>query len=439
MDNFPRVVAAFLLSCVSAFASAQVATNCFQYRAFGINGQNGAWTTSQSKAASDVQELCTAGESSYPGCGLTSYGASYSHTYQCSIGSETVTPGIYDVRCTIVSTLKSDPTIVRNETITASVITRRNDPGGCPVCSPAGTRASAAAPPGGKLDGMAVGSTGCMTDNCAWTVTDERRTIIGGVGSTPFGSIRTVVSTGQTCSAAPQAQAVPTLPKAPGDTCAVASNGDVSCDAPEVGCGIYNGERVCVTAAAPGTCRTTASGGSICVTDASHPAATPPAPDNGTPGQIADTSTSITVGGSTMNYYSSSTVSGSSASGATSSGATDGVTRGTGSGTGTGSGSGTGTGAGTTGDVNDGMSGAGLSSGDKVPDHSINVGALEPQNGVLVGQCPQGLNLTVWDRSVSLDIFGPACSTLEKVRPVVLLVAWLSAAFILGGAFAVKV
>jgi hypothetical protein len=80
-------------------------------------------------------------------------------------------------------------------------------------------------------------------------------------------------------------------------------------------CGVYNGDRVCVTTVPPGACVGFASGGAACrgTNNGADAPATPPAPDNGTPGTAAaaDAQVSTPTGG-TAHYYGPGTVAGSS-------------------------------------------------------------------------------------------------------------------------------
>lgn len=68
-------------------------------------------------------------------------------------------------------------------------------------------------------------------------------------------------------------------------------------------CGTYNGDRVCVNVVPAGSCQTYSSGGMACVS-----APTPPAPDNGTEGQSAVPSMTVTENNVTVNYFNNTTV-----------------------------------------------------------------------------------------------------------------------------------
>lgn len=420
------------------------------------------WEYAQGLVALDVQQACTAGDAAVsPGCGLTSHASGYSHTYSCGLGAASPTAGVNYIQCTVVSTLKSNPSVTFTEDLQVGAPSRRDDPKGCPVCPAAGTPMRFSAP-----SAYAPGENVCANDRCAYTGTGTGIQIFGAVGGTTGASrVEAVTSQGQACSAvdAPAVLA-PTPAVTPGNTCVTTSTGTV-CDTANSSCGQVNGETVCITAAAPGECRSLPSGGSICVTDGAHPASTPPAPDNGTAGAIATPVASVVTPTVTANVYNSTTVAASTggASTAGSAGSTTGTTP-TGTGTGTGTGSGTASGGDTcgvapscTGDAvqcmvvkqqwlsrcNHGtdsertaaMAAAGVTPSDKIPDTEISVSEITPLPGSLSGSCPPPLSLSVMGQSVSLDVSGPTCSALENLRPIVLLIAWLSAAFILGGAF----
>jgi hypothetical protein len=113
-------------------------------------------------------------------------------------------------------------------------------------------------------------------------------------------------------------------------------------------CGTINGDEVCPAAIPPGTCVSFQSGGVACTATAPDGSGvSPPAPNNGTPGQAATptgsvaTKDPVTGASTTTNYYSSSVVGGGT-SGVPNTPGGKNVGNG---GTGSGSGSGTGTGS----------------------------------------------------------------------------------------------
>lgn len=91
----------------------------------------------------------------------------------------------------------------------------------------------------------------------------------------------------------------------------VTMNGVTACHTEEdTNCGTVNGVPVCVDALPPGDCFSMGSEGYVCASTAG----TPPAPDNGTPGQPAEADLILTdlQSGSVFNYYNSTTSSNSS-------------------------------------------------------------------------------------------------------------------------------
>lgn len=135
--------------------------------------------------------------------------------------------------------------------------------------------------------------------------------------------IETYVNTGQSCSNAggPPAGTQQSDPAENQVYCMTGSGGTVcGVVTPDSSCGNFNGELVCVSDVPENGCRPMGSGGDyICDSGASSP----PAPDNGTPGQVATPDAAIDFGDTTYNYYTESTVTNSS-SGASGTGGTGG-------------------------------------------------------------------------------------------------------------------
>lgn len=453
VDSPSRLASLLLLFCASLVAApSRAQTACYVYRS-AVDGIQTPWQNAQGLVALDVANTCTANDAQFPGCGITSRSTSYTHTYNCFLGTVNATTGLGVVACTVVSTTAAGQVFTENLSSAAPIV-RQADPKGCPVCPASGVAMRFSA-----SNAYAPGENVCANDRCAYSGTGNGIDIHAGTAS----RIESVTSQGKPCSAVdvPTVSA-PTPPVTPGNTCVTTAAGTV-CDTANSSCGQVNGETVCITAAAPGECRSLPSGGSICVTDSAHPPATPPAPDTGVAGVIATPVASIVNNTVTANVYNSTTVAGSSGGTATagSSGATTGTTPGTGTastpGTGTASGGDTcGVAPSCTGDAiqcmvvkqqwlsrcNHGteaertsaMAAAGVTPSDVLPETEVQVSQITPLSGSLVSSCPPPLSLSIMGQSVNLDLSGPTCSALGMLRPVVLLIAWLSAAFILGGA-----
>lgn len=87
-------------------------------------------------------------------------------------------------------------------------------------------------------------------------------------------------------------------------------NGEHYCTS-DHNCGYVNGTYECGSTIGAGQCITTKSGNGFCVTTASKPLTTPPAPNTGTPGTAATPTATITPNNgnsSTITYFSSSTL-----------------------------------------------------------------------------------------------------------------------------------
>lgn len=183
---------------------------------------------------------------------------------------------------------------------------------GQPLCTP---------PPGCNTSSPTIGQTFTGTDstmtphsychavdNCMVNVVQQQ---------SASGTVVYVgTETSQNCSSGTPSDSANSTTSA--ESCHTTGSGVTVCVNPTGGgqCGDLNGEFVCLKSTPPGGCQVFASGAKVC----DSTAGTPPVPDNGTKGQPATPTTQIgqsVNGGSatTYNYYSSSTVSGSSATG----------------------------------------------------------------------------------------------------------------------------
>lgn len=197
----------------------------------------------------------------------------------------------------------------------------RLNPDGCPECPASGTTAIA----GGLAS--TSGGTFCM-NKCKYK-TPVSTLIISGLGAA--GNMMMAESTGEACAQSTESS----TPTDTAECMSVAGVGYV-CAEPSEGkdCGSVNGDLVCVTEIQNG-CVGYGSGASACTSTS----ATPPKPDNGTPGDPATPTTNFTYGSTTINYYNSSIVNNSS-TGATNTGTVGGEATETGNTSGGGGGSG---------------------------------------------------------------------------------------------------
>lgn len=188
----------------------------------------------------------------------------------------------------------------------AILLTSREDPGGCPSCPAAGQQQTLT----GDGGITSIPSSTCR-NGCEFKQAGKRV-------SAKIGVLRSWAaefeSTGSSCSAKASSADSPNHTGAQADC---DNTGRICLDKGEQrrNCGIYNGNRVCVESTPPGGCVAYGDGGAACrgTNNGADPPATPPAPNNGTPGTPAEPDAQVvSPSGSTVNYYTSTTVSGSS-------------------------------------------------------------------------------------------------------------------------------
>lgn len=115
------------------------------------------------------------------------------------------------------------------------------------------------------------------------------------------------VGTDQECSGAPD---VPITAGNEATQC-ISSGGDTYCATPDLAdqnCGYFNDEYMCLDAVPAGNCTFFGDGNMVCATDSTAP----PAPDDGTPGQVATPDSTLDANGTTGNIYNPTTIGGSS-------------------------------------------------------------------------------------------------------------------------------
>jgi len=177
----------------------------------------------------------------------------------------------------------------------AAWITQIN-PVGCPSCPPAG-QSTFLVPSENALIGAGSGAR-CVKE-CLYSYTPSSLRI--GAGDSQLASI---TSQGRACAAS--AASPPPQSGDEDDDCMQVPGIGLVC-AESDRCGSVNGDRVCPGQVPSGQCVGYASGGVAC----SSTAATPPAPDNGTPGTPAPPDVVISVNSSSTNYFNQTSVAGS--------------------------------------------------------------------------------------------------------------------------------
>jgi len=293
-------------------------------------------------------------------------------------------------------------------------------------------------------------------------------------------------TTGETCTGASGPQAALPDPPYPdaipeGENCRTTAGGLEICEAngAKRNCGYYNDERVCLDDVKKDSCSRTAGGAVVC----GKSAPTPPVPDAGTgsegvkaepdevlknPDGDGGTTPPESGDGGTVNYYNNLTVvnssrdvpEGSGPSGAGNLGNGDGEGPGEEEGEEGGEGSASGGVACTDPPVCDGdpiqcalLMQAWRQRCEEIPSEAdyldtinateeetaaeqplageVDVGALDSDGFLAAGACPAGFSISVMGENLEMDIWEPACTMAELFAPVVMALAYLSAAFVL--------
>jgi hypothetical protein len=282
-----------LALCVCGGAFAQT-TACYQWSSPTNFGYTPPWESSERTVVDDIVGACQGKVGSGSNvCFSSCTGASTSCSVTVvSYGTVTTFPGYSGVQ------IKGTNNVGSNSIIAPSISSRPN-PAGCGQCSAAGTQEFIGG--GGGASG-----TSCV-GGCLYNTPLPAMHIFGSGGATTTPKIYESTSAGQSCTSGDAGNGVTTADTqtdcdASGTICHTGNN-----------CGTFNGDNVCVNTITPGTCVSYASGGVACAASGTGGISTPPAPDNGTPGTPATPSGAVTANGTTINYYSSTTVNAASA------------------------------------------------------------------------------------------------------------------------------
>lgn len=122
------------------------------------------------------------------------------------------------------------------------------------------------------------------------------------------GDLIEYVGTNQSCNAEPE---IDVPPQAEQDQC-LSDSSLTWCQSPDPSdqnCGTLNGDWICLGSVPDGNCTFFGNGNMACAANATSP----PAPDTGTPGNVAPPDNTINHNGNTTNIYNNTTVTGSSA------------------------------------------------------------------------------------------------------------------------------
>lgn len=220
--------------------------------------------------------------------------------YTCSPTFTGKNPSPATMSCTCVRKDTGDPCATDTPSASRSTSTVAN-------CPEPGTQQNFASSGAGRAPGQYCYG-GCVVN--LGTISPD---IIGKGGTL---RIQTAVHTGFHChgpvSQAYNETSVPDEDKLnDANPCKTQADGSIICRDKATNCGVYNGDRVCLESVADGECKSYGSGGVVCAVP-SGGVTSPPVPDNGTPGTPATPDMQVSGGSVTNNYYSSSTVAGSS-------------------------------------------------------------------------------------------------------------------------------
>lgn len=259
----------------------------------GASAVCGTWTWSGA---------LTAG--TFPAYSITSNSITYGATASCTGTPET---------CSTGATTDYGGGVTLSATATSSQ-----------TCPASGTHIGVAVPSANwsQWSSLGSGTLMCNTgspsgtgDNCVYSTGNPQVAIAppGGSGQYIADAYATGESCGATAATTPGVSGgipAPTGGTASNVPACVNNSGTEACDvsgANGATCGTFNGDEVCPSAVPNNSCVAFPSGGTACVATV----ASPPAPNNGTPGTVATPSGSVTSGSTTVNYFSSSTTSSS--------------------------------------------------------------------------------------------------------------------------------
>ena len=288
-------VLSFVALCLFARWAGAATGDKYTYQAIADGGHTYPVEATAASAYADRAAYCSA----------SSTGAICGGVAQCSVpGSCTFTSNgctgtVTAPACTMTWSQHASPFGSGAVGGTVTVVTV---PGAAPTCPVAGTETFVGG--SGSVPGQSC-VAGCLYNTpAANTVIKCTKTGVCTSGNTIYES----TSAGQACGATADSLNVSTTAtQADCDP-----SGTICAGGFGTNCGTYNGDEVCVSSVRKGSCVAYASGGTACAPATGSTDATPPAPNNGTPGVSATPDAAVTADGLTVNYYSSSTVASSS-------------------------------------------------------------------------------------------------------------------------------
>jgi len=297
-------LAAVVLLLVSTWAEA--ATSCYQWR-MTINATSTAWVSDAKAAAQAGVDLCNASSANKAVCDnqlctTANLAAGATCTFSLNWIGFSAFPTVNSTNMFHLHYVSSTGAVTdRNDTVTN--VANQVDPAGCPTCGAAGQTSF--------LGGSGTVPGQSCVSGCLYNTPSAGTQIHCNAGSCSSFTVYEATSTGQQCGGTDAGAGAAVGTQADCD-----ASGTICRDTGTGGknCGMFNGDRVCVGTVPKGTCVGYSSGGAACVSAAgTGNAATPPAPNNGTPGTTATPSATVSANGQTVNYYSSTVVGGSTA------------------------------------------------------------------------------------------------------------------------------
>jgi len=419
---------------------------------------------------SEIAGTWRAGYDAYvvTGCGAPANDSSYASEKACALAYLcSITGGCVSTEVTSESMVGTSPTragIINSRAVMSGggystfpqfrIYEQSASPAVCPeecTAYPSGQQHLAVA--SDKPDSYVPPDSICA-DNCELIRIPNKYQRLGPSGSREL--LVTYQSIGSTCETPTGESVVPNNTEGcVGDWCRSVNAGE--------NCGFHNDQYVCLDSVQPDKCFRNADGSLLCAESAPMP----PKPDSGTAGDPAtpnDTIQACTGSNScsTVNYYNSTTVAGSSRAVPSGSGA---------------SGSGP---IGAEGPVEEGEESSGSVSGGTTCDAApvcdgdpvqcaivaqqwrtrcvdaptssealeaigatedetaaemptvgeVDIGTLDADGGIAAGSCPSSLSLNIMGQSLSFNIWAGACEMAALFAPFVMLMGYLAAAFI---------
>lgn len=285
------VVALFSVSL--AVAQTQ---NCYEWR----YSTSGPWMKSELAAAAAYVAGCPTGPATGAagptGCDYAGNVPGYSFSAPSApVQTSGTWPG--PLNYSVTATRTNDTTGATNTATASFVVNFRIDPTSCSRCPETGAQRFILPSQNAQIP---AGSGQVCLDECLYQYSPGTLRI--GAGAGQLASIR---SEGRSCASTPGAP--PEDDEAEDDDCMQVPGIGLVC-AESDRCGSVNGDVVCPGEVPDGGCVGYRSGGVACDSDA----ASPPAPDDGTPGSPAPPDVTIEVNNNQTNYFNSGTSGGSS-------------------------------------------------------------------------------------------------------------------------------